>query len=127
MTPDSDRGPEAHERPAHITLQSVLGGAALAVIALACGWTLYANLAGTDHNGIAAGPTVTVVAVQPTAVTVAVKTPAAPAEADLLTAPSFDIALLDAPDWRYVAYHLAGDVIETVIKNGAAVAKRAAY
>ena len=38
-----------------------------------------------------------------------------------------DIALLDAPDWRYVAYHLAGDVIETVIKNGAAVAKRAAY
>ena len=38
-----------------------------------------------------------------------------------------DIVLLDAPDWRYVAYHLAGDVIETVIKNGAAVAKRAAY
>ena len=38
-----------------------------------------------------------------------------------------DIVLLDAPDWRYVAYHLAGDVIEMVVKNGAAVAKRAAY
>ena len=38
-----------------------------------------------------------------------------------------DVVLLDAPDWRYVAYHLAGDVVATVIKDGAAVAKRAAY
>ena len=38
-----------------------------------------------------------------------------------------DVVLLDAPDWRYVAYHLAGDVVATVIKDGAAVPKRAAY
>ncbi len=30
-----------------------------------------------------------------------------------------DLVLLDAPDWRYVAYHLAGDVVATVIKDGA--------
>ena len=29
-----------------------------------------------------------------------------------------DLVLLDAPDWRYVAYHLAGDVVATVIKDG---------
>ena len=38
-----------------------------------------------------------------------------------------DVVLLDAPDWRYIAYHLAGDVVATVIKDGAAVPKRAAY
>jgi len=38
-----------------------------------------------------------------------------------------DIVLLDAPDWRYVAYHLAGAVVANVIKDGAAVPKRAAY
>jgi len=44
-------------------------------------------------------------------------------------APGFaaDVVLLDAPDWRYVAYHLAGDVVATVIKDGAAVPRRAAY
>jgi imidazolonepropionase len=29
-----------------------------------------------------------------------------------------DLVLLDAPDWRYLAYHLAGDVIATVIVGG---------
>lgn len=29
-----------------------------------------------------------------------------------------DIVLLDAPDWRYLAYHLAGDVVTRVIKDG---------
>jgi imidazolonepropionase len=29
-----------------------------------------------------------------------------------------DVALLDAPDWRYLAYHLAGDVVAGVIKGG---------
>jgi imidazolonepropionase len=29
-----------------------------------------------------------------------------------------DITLLDAPDWRYLAYHLAGDVVAAVIKGG---------
>jgi len=38
-----------------------------------------------------------------------------------------DLVLLDAPDWRYAAYHLAGDVVATVIKDGAVAAGRAAY
>jgi imidazolonepropionase len=29
-----------------------------------------------------------------------------------------DLVLLDAPDWRYLAYHLGGDVIATVIEGG---------
>ena len=40
---------------------------------------------------------------------------------------SADLVLLDAPDWRYVAYHLAGDVIATVVKDGAVAVGRAAY
>ncbi len=35
-----------------------------------------------------------------------------------------DVVLVDAPDWRYVAYHLAGDVIATVIEDGQAVWRR---
>ncbi len=38
-----------------------------------------------------------------------------------------DLVLLDTPDWRYVAYHLAGDVIATVVKDGAVAVGRAAY
>ena len=26
--------------------------------------------------------------------------------------------LLDAPDWRYLAYHLAGDVVAAVVRGG---------
>ena len=29
-----------------------------------------------------------------------------------------DIVLLDAPDWRYVAYHLGGDVVSQVVQGG---------
>ena len=29
-----------------------------------------------------------------------------------------DVVLLDAPDWRYLAYHLAGDVVHRVIVGG---------
>jgi imidazolonepropionase len=29
-----------------------------------------------------------------------------------------DLVLLDAPDWRYLAYHLAGDVVACVIRAG---------
>jgi imidazolonepropionase len=29
-----------------------------------------------------------------------------------------DLVLLDAPDWRYLAYHLAGDHVALVIENG---------
>jgi len=35
-------------------------------------------------------------------------------------APGFDadFVLLDAPDWRHVAYHLAGDVVASVVRKG---------
>jgi imidazolonepropionase len=35
-------------------------------------------------------------------------------------APGFaaDLVLVDAPDWRHLAYHLAGDVIAAVVKDG---------
>jgi imidazolonepropionase len=29
-----------------------------------------------------------------------------------------DVLLLDAPDWRHLAYHLGGDRFAAVIKNG---------
>ena len=36
-------------------------------------------------------------------------------------APGFaaDVTLLDAPDWRYLAYHLGGPVVSGVVKDGA--------
>ena len=38
-----------------------------------------------------------------------------------------DVLLLDAPDWRYLAYHLAGDVVAAVVKDGAIAWSRGAY
>jgi len=35
-----------------------------------------------------------------------------------------DIVLLDAPDWRYLAYHLGGDTITTVVQGGKPVWQR---
>jgi imidazolonepropionase len=35
-----------------------------------------------------------------------------------------DVAVLDAPDWRYLAYHLGGDVIGAVIQAGEPVWQR---
>jgi len=29
-----------------------------------------------------------------------------------------DLLLIDAPDWRYLAYHLAGDIVAAVIRDG---------
>lgn len=29
-----------------------------------------------------------------------------------------DLVLVDAPDWRHLAYHLAGDVVHTVVREG---------
>jgi imidazolonepropionase len=29
-----------------------------------------------------------------------------------------DVVLLDAPDWRYLAYHLGGDLVSEVIVAG---------
>ncbi len=37
-----------------------------------------------------------------------------------------DLVLLDAPDWRHLAYHLAGDIVHTVVEHGSvAFARRA--
>jgi len=35
-----------------------------------------------------------------------------------------DLVLLDAPDWRYLAYHLAGDVVAAVIAGGRVAHRR---
>jgi len=35
-----------------------------------------------------------------------------------------DVTLLDATDWRYLAYHLAGDLVSTVVRAGSAVYRR---
>jgi imidazolonepropionase len=35
-----------------------------------------------------------------------------------------DIVLLDAPDWRHLAYHLGGPQVSTVVKNGEVVWER---
>jgi imidazolonepropionase len=37
-----------------------------------------------------------------------------------------DVVLLDASDWRHVAYHLAGDVVHTVVEGGAVAFRRTA-
>ena len=36
-----------------------------------------------------------------------------------------DLVLLDATDWRHLAYHLAGDLVHTVIRGGQVVYRRA--
>jgi len=36
-----------------------------------------------------------------------------------------DLVLLDAPDWRHLAYHLAGDVVQTVVREGRVAHARA--
>jgi imidazolonepropionase len=30
-----------------------------------------------------------------------------------------DLVLLDAPDWRHLAYHLGGDLVSAVVRRGA--------
>jgi len=37
---------------------------------------------------------------------------------------SADLVLLDAPDWRYLAYHLGGDVVAGVIRGGRFAVRR---
>jgi hypothetical protein len=77
--------------------QKLLGGLALACIALACGSTLYNNLAGDRGDDIVTPPKVTIVTAQPASVTVAARwpAPAKPARQDFFVAPHFDVALLD--------------------------------
>jgi imidazolonepropionase len=38
-----------------------------------------------------------------------------------------DLTLLAAPDWRYLAYHLGGDLVAAVIKDGTVAFSRSAY
>jgi imidazolonepropionase len=35
-----------------------------------------------------------------------------------------DLVLIEAPDWRYLAYHLAGDIVAAVIRDGAVAYRR---
>jgi imidazolonepropionase len=35
-----------------------------------------------------------------------------------------DVTLLAAPDWRYLAYHLAGDVVAAVVRAGSIAYRR---
>jgi len=35
-----------------------------------------------------------------------------------------DLTLLDAPDWRYLAYHLGGDIVSTAVKDGRIALRR---
>jgi hypothetical protein len=87
--------------------QNLLGGVALALIAVACGWTLYTNLAGTHPDIVVTAPQVTLVATRPAASAptadvpparpVAPKPPAAakparPSNTSLFVAPSVDVA-----------------------------------
>ena len=40
--------------------------------------------------------------------------------------PGFDanVVLIDAPDWRHLAYHVGGDLVSLVMKNGDVVWER---
>src|SRR4051812_49103231 len=47
--------------------QKLFGGIALALIALACAWTLHANLFGTHYQDALPAPAITIVTAQPAA------------------------------------------------------------
>ena len=73
--------------------QQCLGGIAFAGVLLACGWILYANLFEIRPVDVVAAPTVTVLAAQQAVVDARAATPK---KRGLLTAPVFDIALIDS-------------------------------
>jgi len=79
--------------------QKLLGGLALACIALACGSILYTNLAGDRVDDIVTPPKVTIITAQPEAAVgvVAVRKAARvkPGRPDFLIAPRFDATLLE--------------------------------
>jgi imidazolonepropionase len=35
-----------------------------------------------------------------------------------------DLVLLDAPDWRHLAYHLAGEIVAAVVRTGEVAYRR---
>jgi Tlde1 domain len=75
--------------------QTLFGGLTLATIALAAGWTVYANVFATRGDAVAPPPTVTLLTAKPAApaVTVIAKHPAAATKPNLLVAPRVDVAL----------------------------------
>jgi hypothetical protein len=81
---------------------------ALAAIALACGSTLYNNLAGDRVDDIVTPPKVTIVTAQPAASLTIAARPAAPARSakpSFFVAPSFDTSMLDgAPAMPLVTF-----------------------
>jgi hypothetical protein len=77
--------------------QKLLGALALACIAAACGYTLYANLAADRADAVLTAPAVTVVTARPAEPTASVEParPLARVKPGYLTAPTFSVALLD--------------------------------
>ena len=45
----------------------------------------------------------------------------------LATGYAADVVLLDAPDWRYLVYHLGGDLVAAVVTSGEVAFRREAY
>jgi hypothetical protein len=65
---DDDSTARDDERPARrIPPQTIIGALALALIALACGWTLYANLAASRGDAVLVAPPVVVKVAAPAA------------------------------------------------------------
>jgi hypothetical protein len=77
--------------------QKFFGALALACIAAACGYTLYANLAADRADAVLTAPAVTVVTARPAEPTAPVEPvrPVARVKSGYLTAPAFSVALLD--------------------------------
>lgn len=94
---DADGGLTAHAEPSRTSrFPHYFGGIAFAGVILACGWTLYANLFEIRPVDVVVAPTVTIVAAQPTTSDAVTGRPSASRKRSLLTAPVFDIALIDA-------------------------------
>jgi hypothetical protein len=94
---DEHGGSTSNDDENRNTLQKLIGSLALGLIALGCGWTAYANLTGARHEDVLTAPTITVITAQPAVSAVAAAdTSPAPRKRSILTAPVFDVALLDA-------------------------------